>query len=300
MSDTNAEIETRLLRLPDGRDLAFCDFGDASGYPIFYAHGSPGSRLEGEIYHAHAMNAGFRIIALDRPGFGRSSLQSHRRLIDYPKDVIQLAEHLGIRHFGSIGHSGGGAYSLICRYACPRRTRFAISLSGYTNFGEIIDAEKLLKTKADRLSVSLSLSHPRLFRLLFKTIALGIRYAPKFYCNSLSRGCDPADRAILSDPAIRKFLIHTQREALIQGGVGAALDAAILYSDWGASLKNIPGNVTLFHGSQDRLVPIEYARHLAASIPECTLHVLEGQGHLYPWRQQEFILQSALKFVPRR
>ena len=53
--------DTHKLRLRDGRDLAYCEFGAADGHPVFYAHGSPGSRLEGAMYHEKAVEYGFRL-----------------------------------------------------------------------------------------------------------------------------------------------------------------------------------------------------------------------------------------------
>lgn len=293
----NMHIETQTLELADGRALAFCEFGDANGFPIFYAHGSPGSRIEGQIYHEKAKEYGLKLIVPDRPGFGQSSFQTSRRLLDYPKDIAELSDHLGIDAFGSIGHSGGGAYSIICRHALPDRTIFAMPLGGYTNFGEMAGAANFLKTKADRLAVSLSQSHPRLFQLFFIFLVLGVRYAPEYYLNALLQASEAADRAIVQGGNFKEILIDDQREALVQGGAGAALDCAILYSDWGISLKDIPGKVVLFQGTEDRLVPIEFARHLAANIPDSSVTILEGQGHLFPWQQQDLIFQTVLEWI---
>ncbi len=65
--------EASVFTLPDGRVLAYLEWGDDNGYPTFYFHGAPSSRLEGAFADGAAKRNGFRLIAVDRPGFGRST-----------------------------------------------------------------------------------------------------------------------------------------------------------------------------------------------------------------------------------
>ena len=60
------------VTLTDGRTLAYAEYGYARGAPAFYFHGTPGGRLEGRFLDAAARAHGVRLIALDRPGYGRS------------------------------------------------------------------------------------------------------------------------------------------------------------------------------------------------------------------------------------
>ncbi|MBN4678485.1 alpha/beta hydrolase, partial [Pandoraea nosoerga] len=62
--------EADVLMLPDGRALAYLEWGDSTGYPAFYFHGTPSSRLEGAFADGAARRTGFRLIAIDRPGYG--------------------------------------------------------------------------------------------------------------------------------------------------------------------------------------------------------------------------------------
>ena len=285
--------DTHKLRLRDGRDLAYCEFGAADGHPVFYAHGSPGSRLEGAMYDEKAAEYGFRLIATDRPGFGRSTLKPGRRLLDYPDDIVELADYLELERFGVIGHSGGGAHTTVCGYAIPDRLSFNMSIAGYSNFGEFPEAVALLNTKADRMSVGLSSKHPRLFASLFGLMALSVKYAPNAYYKAVSKAGNETDREICSDPAFKALLIADQREAMVQGGEGVAIDAAIHYLDWGFRLQDIAGKVIVLHGSDDRIVSPRFAQHLAENIPNCDFNMLDGLGHLFPWDNQDLIFQTA-------
>jgi pimeloyl-ACP methyl ester carboxylesterase len=84
-----------------------------------YFHGHPGSRLEARFLAKAADRAGVRLVGVDRPGMGLSTYQSRRRVMDWPGDVAQLADHLKLGRFAVVGFSGGGLYSLACAYGLP-------------------------------------------------------------------------------------------------------------------------------------------------------------------------------------
>ena len=100
--------DTRVMNLPDGRELAWMETGEPRGYPVFMFHGTPGSRLS-LSFDARAIEAsGVRLIAPDRPGYGHSSFHRGRTLADWASDVSTLADHLKIAKFAVSGFSGGG------------------------------------------------------------------------------------------------------------------------------------------------------------------------------------------------
>jgi pimeloyl-ACP methyl ester carboxylesterase len=89
----------RTLRLRDGRLLGYAEWGDPAGKPVLYLHGLHSSRLA--LYRDPAFFAahGIRFITVDRPGIGLSSFQRGRTLLDWPDDLAQLAEALGVTRF---------------------------------------------------------------------------------------------------------------------------------------------------------------------------------------------------------
>lgn len=93
------------LTLPDGRNLGYAEYGSPTGRPILYLHGLPGSRLEAASLHDFGLELGARIISTDRPGIGWSSAHPDRKLLDFPKDLECLTEHLGL-----------DSYSVVVRY----------------------------------------------------------------------------------------------------------------------------------------------------------------------------------------
>jgi pimeloyl-ACP methyl ester carboxylesterase len=226
---------------------------------------------------------------------GQSTFKSDRRLLDYPDDLAALADEMGFDTFGVLGWSGGGAHTTVCGYALADRLTFNISLCGYTNFAELPGAADMLGTKADRLSVGLSNKYPRLFQFFFDVMAFGAKHFPNLYYQEVARAGNRTDREITKDHDFKRLLLADQREAMIQGGLGVTVDAKIHYVDWGFRLHEIPMKVHVFHGTDDPMVPYAYAKHLAANIPDCELHSMQAQGHLFPWLEthQEMIFQTA-------
>jgi pimeloyl-ACP methyl ester carboxylesterase len=75
---------------------------------------APGSRLEAGLLAAPAGQLGIRLIGVDRPGLGVSTYQPRRRLLDWPRDITALADHLALHWLAVLGLSGGGSYALAC------------------------------------------------------------------------------------------------------------------------------------------------------------------------------------------
>ncbi len=85
--------------LPCGRKLGYAEYGSPTGYPILYLHGLPGARIEAARHDDLGRELGARIIGVDRPGIGWSSPHPNRTLLDFPKDLECLAEHLGLDRY---------------------------------------------------------------------------------------------------------------------------------------------------------------------------------------------------------
>ena len=108
------------ITLNDGRQLAYAEFGDPDGKPVIYNHGYNGSRLEGYMIESAIDTTGIRLIVPDRPGIGNSTYQNGRTLLDWPDDVITLANALDIETFAMLGVSGGGPYTAALCISNPR------------------------------------------------------------------------------------------------------------------------------------------------------------------------------------
>ncbi len=120
------------ITLCDGRGLGFAEFGDLQGRPVFYFHGFPGSRLEAKLAEKISLDTHVRFIGIDRPGYEFSSVKPARTFFDWPDDVAELADALGVDRFSILGVSGGGPYAAACRKSRPSYTLFRPSFSEIT------------------------------------------------------------------------------------------------------------------------------------------------------------------------
>ena len=120
----------RSLELSDGRRLVYAEYGEFDGTPLLFFHGTPGSRRVARWADAAARRRGVRLIAPDRPGFGLSDPQPGRTLGDWPADVAELADALGLGRFAVAGVSGGGPYVAACAWRMPDRLTGAGIISG--------------------------------------------------------------------------------------------------------------------------------------------------------------------------
>ncbi len=81
-----------VIELSDKRRLAFAEYGDPDGAPVFLFHGLPGSRLSWGLLPDNPFPSGMRIIAPDRPGYGKSDPKPGRTQLDWANDVAELAD----------------------------------------------------------------------------------------------------------------------------------------------------------------------------------------------------------------
>ena len=119
--------------LSDGRTIAYADIGEPSWPCVMFFHGAPSSRLRLAYLEPDFLASGIRLVAPDRPGYGRSSPQPGRSMADWPRDVATLADALDIDRFVPAGHSSGGPYALACAAMLSTRVSGAILLGGVTN-----------------------------------------------------------------------------------------------------------------------------------------------------------------------
>src|SRR4051794_30947285 len=119
-------VEGGLLHLPNGRRVQLWEGGTPSGRPVLFFHGCPDTRRAAQPGDAAARRAGVRLIAVNRPGYGRSdpAPAGHPTLAD---GAPAVADVLQVDRFAVLGMSVGGPYALAC---AAGRCRMQVSWSG--------------------------------------------------------------------------------------------------------------------------------------------------------------------------
>ena len=188
------------FQLTGGRRLGYDERGATDGRPVFYFHGSPSSRIEAALYLSDDLleSCNIRLIALDRPGLGLSDFQPDRRLLDWPRDVLALADHLKIERFTILAYSLGGPYGLACAFAIPQRLEKAGIVSGAAMFTEP-DLVKNIN-EGTRKFLTMPRDKPWLARL-FLWIVMGVmpRIAPHRFVAQANSLLPAPDRRIVTD-----------------------------------------------------------------------------------------------------
>ena len=207
---TQSSVLDGVVHLADGRAIAFRQFGDPSGAPAFYFHGMPGSRLEPGLVGEEALAAGVRLVAVDRPGVGCSSMQSCRRVVDWPADVAQLADALpGFEQFSVVGVSGGAPFALASAIQLPHRVKTVALVSGHTPFG----VPGVSPGNQDR-QVALVARRPRLAKAFLTLVGRRLQSRPDRALQTLTKPWTNADRQlVLCNPVYRGMFLQNLRQA---------------------------------------------------------------------------------------
>jgi pimeloyl-ACP methyl ester carboxylesterase len=292
-----AEPLTRFVSLRDGRRLAYSVLGDPDGVPIIHQHGMPGSRLEHAAEPDFYRSMGVRVITPDRPGYGLSDPHPHRLLLDWPFDIEDLADSLGIARFGIVGLSGGGIYALACAAAIPYRLTEVV-VTGCP--GPMQRPGALADTRfLTHAGVWLGAHAPWLLEAGATLVSPFVRRFPGFFVDHFNDGVPPADRRWLSMPSVNKGAADTLREAMRPGVWGYVQDIRTLATPWGFELGDIKVPVQLWHGDEDAVIPLHHGRYLASAIPRATLRLCPGEGHMLMWNHLPEILTAAAGMPPQ-
>jgi len=290
------EFPYETLILSDSRTLAYSTHGvsleDAKYLPIFFFHGTPGSRIEAGIYDGLAIEHNIHLIGIDRAGYGRSTYQPNRTFLDWPKDVLALADHLGFAQFGIIGVSGGGPYALACLHEIPRtRLKAASIICGASPTHRFGSAGTMF---ANRMIGWLASWSTVIVSKLFDYFAGSAARDPNRQLlydgveKQATGGSGPevdrkAVEGVLRDAKGKTRIVESFREAGRPGGDGVAWELWMDVSDWGFQLENVDiagKRLTWWHGALDVNVPIRLAELTTAKLHGADYRRKEEEGHL--------------------
>ena len=281
-------LPAHLITLHDGRQLAYAEYGDKQGFPLIYFHNHAGSRTEGEFFHRDAQHAGFRIIAVDRPGIGFSDpvrALSHKSFSD---DVVELADSLDMTRFGLLSWAGGSPFAFAAAHQHPDRIKLLISLCS-------VPMQRKFDYPVSNVAATLSRLSLAAMKVLISFRQLSCTRNARQYLNRLSEDLCFADRKIIQDPAVAKLMKQGIEESRRQGGLSLASDSRLCFEPWHFALKDIKVPVQLWHGTADTLVPPHYAAVLAQDLSDCVLRKVAHRGHLFFMQSAEevFLLASS-------
>jgi len=266
----------------DGTEIFYKDWG--SGQPIVFHHGWPLSADDWDAQLIYFLSKGFRVIAHDRRGHGRSS-QTHdgNEMDTYAADVAALAEYLNLRDAVHIGHSTGGGE--VARYVAEH------GRGGRVAKAVLIGAVPPVMVKSDRNPDGLPIEVFDGFRAaLVANRAQFYRDVPSgpFY------GFNRPGATVL--PGV---IDNWWRQGMM-GGIKPQYDCIKAFSetDFTEDLGKIDVPTLVMHGDDDQIVPIADSALLSNKLlKRGTLRVYKGLGHGLCTINPEVVNADLLAFI---
>jgi pimeloyl-ACP methyl ester carboxylesterase len=282
----------RRVETPDGRTLAFATWGDPGGFPVLGNHGTPGSRFDRWPREGLYEELGVLLVSHDRAGYARSDRRRGRKIVDEVDDLLLLADHLGLDHFGVTGGSGGGPHALAAAARCPDRVLRAVCTVGVAPYGPEglehdawlagMDPENVKEfgwalAGEDVLARELTAEWAKIMAKLDDDP--GAAVLGEF---ELSQ----ADREELERPEVLQIIDESMREQALGGIFGWVDDSLAFTRPWGFDPGEIGVPVLLRYGSSDVLVPRGHGDWLAQRVPGAIV-AMDEAGHLGSDPEQE-------------
>lgn len=251
----------------DGTEIFFKDWGPKTAQPIVFHHGWPLTSDDWDAQMLHFVNLGYRVVAHDRRGHGRSAQVSDGHDMDhYAADVAAVIDHLDLKNAVHIGHSTGGgeAARYVAQYGQPQ---------GRVAKLVMISAVPPIMVKSESNPGGLPIEVFDDFRQQLAanraTFYLAVASGPFYGFNR--------DNAETSPAVVQNWW----RQGMM-GGAKAHYDGIKAFSetDFTADLKAIDVPTLVMHGDDDQIVPIEDSAILSDKLlSNSLLKVYSGYPH---------------------
>jgi pimeloyl-ACP methyl ester carboxylesterase len=289
----------QLVRLPDGRRLAFAEYGPHDGAPCIVLSGMPGSRVAPAWAFPEGLLAdrGVRLLGIDRPGYGRSDPNPSTTALGVADDLAVLCAAVGLDRVAVLGISVGAPFALACAIRWPQRVS-ALLLSSPMGPWELAETRTGMRRR-NRRYFTLARRAPLLSRaacwLWARTALAGLRGDRDRLLRRLSKAGPPPDREVLAevaaDPQRWTRFVDDTAEAFRQGGAGVRADLVVASRPWGFELREVNVPTWLWHGAADEDVPIAAARRMAQLLPSCQA-TFTDEGHLMGLRHTDEAVEA--------
>ncbi len=279
MGEVGSSEPYATVTLKDGRQLAYLEVGVPGGPALFHFHGHGSSRLEALMLEEAAHRFGVRVLAFDRPGIGRSDPKGGDRLMDWPDDVAEAADILGIERFAVQGMSAGGPYALACAAKIPERIT-ACALVSAVPPPEIA---RRAGPRLRRLAWWIALRFPRYLRRRLKQFrpdGLPDEEMVQSRMMRVSQWLGGEDERLMHIPEMRDVLARTMMETARQSGAGNRNEIERLVKPWGFDIAQVTvPKIFVWHGDEDRIMPVGPAHVMADRLRNCLATFYENEGH---------------------
>ncbi|PYB83275.1 MULTISPECIES: alpha/beta hydrolase [Pseudomonas] len=267
---------------PEGLEIFYKDWGPRDAQVIFFHHGWPLSADDWDAQLLFFVAEGYRVVAHDRRGHGRSSQVWDGHDMDhYADDVAAVVKHLGVEGAIHVGHSTGGGEVIhyMARHPEDKVPKAAIIAAVPPLMVQTAsNPGGLPKSVFDDLQAQLKANRAQFYHDI---------PAGPFY--GYNRPGAKADQGVI---------LNWWRQGMM-GGAQAHYDGIVAFSqtDFTESLKKVTVPVLVMHGDDDQIVPYDNSGPLSAKLlPKGTLKTYKGYPHGMPTTHADVINQDLLTF----
>ena len=269
------------LTTPDGVTLFYKDWG--SGQPIVFSHGWPLSSDDWDAQMLFFLKRGFRVIAHDRRGHGRSTQTAQGHDMDhYADDLAALTAHLDLKSAIHIGHSTGGGE--VARYI--------------GRHGESRVAKAVLISAVPPIMVKTPANPGGLPTEVFDGLQAQVAANRAQFFRDLPAG--PFYGFNRQGAKVYEGVIQNWWRQGMMGSTLAHYEGIVAFSqtDFTPDLKKITVPTLVMHGDDDQIVPYEDAGVLSAKlVKNAVLKIYKGFPHGMCTTQADTINADLLAFI---
>ena len=285
--------ERRMAPLPDGRVIAYRELGLTNGFPVFIINPMIVSSLMRPQEAQIAGECGARLISVERPGIGRSTVNPDYSYVSFAHDLAHVADGLGIDRFAVLGWASGSPFALAAGSVLGERvTRVALATP---RLAFHIDMEP---TSQPRLFFGSLRRNPWIHETVFSIMRAK---RSQGFLRPLVRHLletSDADKAVFQND---KGLLESLTDAFIEA-LDATSDGMIAEMDFYA--REVPVDpsglvrpLMVWQGLQDEMNNVDNVRRMLQGLPVEKVHYLDGVGHMVLYVRFREILTTLVNDV---
>lgn len=256
------------------QDLFIQEFGPSDGTPLVFFHGFPGSHRQSAVLDEWVNEFHLRVLSVDRPGYGFSPPMKTPSLVELMKRLEGELARRKIDRFFVLGVSGGNPSAVTAAAYFKDRVLALGSVCGLAPYCETPESFSKFQRRGLRLASKL----PRfvLGALLNRVLK---KMEPEERIDMVIGALGPRDQETLQIPTTREALIGSIDLARRQGAAGILFDLVTYTSPWPVNYSDIRCAHFIWHGNDDRILPVKMSTYLNQKVPHSKLKIFANEGH---------------------
>jgi pimeloyl-ACP methyl ester carboxylesterase len=267
------------LQVRDGRSLDVRVSGPGDGLPLVFHHGTPGAAVPIRALERAAHGRGLRLVTTSRPGYGDSTRQPGRSVVDVVADTEDVLAALGAGRCLVMGWSGGGPHAMACGARLPAAAAVLVVAGPAPYEADGLDwMAGMGEDNVNEFGVAAA-GEDQLQGYVLQSTALMRDVRAEDIIASMESLLPDVDRAVLTGE-FAEDLATSFHEAFRVGVDGQVDDDLAFVKPWGFSLAEISVPTMIWQGSEDLMVPFAHGQWLASQLPAASAHLEDGEGHL--------------------